>query len=344
MLSKSITGRLTKHLLEDSHPTVDWERCVNRRQQKRPCCICASACPVGALDDPDKPDYTMCDDCGICAAHCPGGAIVGSSLYVQKLMELVERPADSVVLGCRAADGEADCKLGCLAAYPWEVLALLALGGSKLSFLTGTCESCPIHEKMPLFQRSLEQLRTFLGEERYLAAMGEGANTQPQTRREALTGLLRRGGRSAAAVLPESLRQAPDSDLWRQLLRLRLCAGSGEEGETPMEARWTTPLIRGSCRACGICAQVCPNGALHVLPTEDGHFYMAHFGWRCRGCGVCGAVCPWDGIDGFGVMTTSRPERPLTTLTAAHPCGKCGAPCGGEEELCLACAIQARGG
>lgn len=343
MIVKGLTGRLAKHLIEDSHPTVDASRCINRIQQKIPCRICAASCHVAALEDPENPDFGQCDDCGICVAHCPGRAITGSRLYVGRLLELTQRAVSRIVLGCQYAQGEADCKRACLAAYPWEVMAALILGGSGLSFLHGNCESCIHHPQMSLFRRSLERLRSFLGEEKYLAALEKDVSVQLQTRREAFTGLLRRGQNSAAVILPEELRQDPDSDLWRKLLVHRLCFGTqaGEE-EKNNRGSWTAPMISDTCRACGICTKVCPNKALHVAATEDGRFYMVHFGWKCGGCGLCASACPWGSIDGFGMVSMKEADRPMTTLTRARPCTGCGEPCV-EGDLCISCMLKARG-
>lgn len=72
-------------------------------------------------------------------------------------MTLVEHTNQTIVLSCHHSEKEADCKLSCLAAYPWEVLACLARSNNLISFLLGACDSCPHKSQMLLFERSLSQ-------------------------------------------------------------------------------------------------------------------------------------------------------------------------------------------
>ncbi|MGN0307884.1 MAG: NADH-quinone oxidoreductase subunit I [Lachnospiraceae bacterium] len=288
----------------------------------------------------DEPDFSQCDDCGICAAHCSGGALTGSPFYVQRLVELAQKSGGKVILACENQEKEADCKLRCLASYPWEVLALLALQENQITFFKGDCETCVYKMQMIFFERNMDRLEDFLGKESYCSLFSEETAPILQNRREVFAGLLARGKRTAAALLPEELRQEADGDLWRRLLLYRLYYLKETGPENTVEAGWTTPIITDNCIACGICERVCPNGALRVVPTEDGHFLMAHFGWKCRGCGLCKETCPWQGIEGFGVAVTNYPQHPMTTLTGAHPCSKCQAPCAREDELCMTCKIQ----
>ena len=332
---------MTKHLLEENHPQVDYGRCINGIQQKIPCRICEAVCHVQALEDPAKPDFDQCDDCGICVAQCPARAITGSTLYTGQLLELAEENASCVILGCRKSEKEADCKKACLAAYPWEMLAALILGGSRLSFLHGKCEGCEYERQMVFFRRSLEQLCSFLGNQAYTEALGEDTSVEPKTRREAFRGLLNQGRRSAAILLPKEWRETPDSDLWRKLLLNRMKLNETQK-EKNYEGNWTAPLIKDTCRACGICTKVCPNKALHVVKTEEGSFFMVHFGWKCGGCGLCKEACPWKCIEDYVSITMEDGEQPMTTRTLAHPCISCGEPAVGSDK-CIACMLKERG-
>jgi heterodisulfide reductase subunit A len=44
------------------------------------------------------------------------------------------------------------------------------------------------------------------------------------------------------------------------------------------------------CRGCGLCAELCPYGAIEVVDTEDGR-KAEIINVACKGCGVCAATC-----------------------------------------------------
>lgn len=340
MITKGIVGRLTKQLVEEAHPTVDSSCCINEIQQKRYCGLCKVACHVSALDKITSPDFTHCDDCGICVAHCPAQVFTNSPSLTQKLITLVENTNQTITLSCYHSEKEADCKLSCLAAYPWEVLASLVVNNNLISFVPGECDSCPHKTQMLLFERSLSQLKSFLGEEAYKTIFSENQKPQLQSRREAFSNLFRQGGRSALNLLPEELRSSPDKNLWRKILLHRLAS----QNPSKHTAHWITPIIQEDCKAYGICEKLCPNKALRIVLGEDKAFYLTHFSWKCQGCGLCASACPWKCITEFGRVALEPAHRPVVTKTKAKVCNHCSNPAYGELELCIECSIKQREG
>ena len=340
MITKGIVGRLTKQLVEEAHPTVDSSCCINEIQQKKHCGLCKAACHVSALDNITCPDFTHCDDCGICVAHCPAQVFTNSLGLTQKLITLVENTNQTITLSCHHSEKEADCKLSCLAAYPWEVLASLVVNNNLISFVPGECDSCPHKSQMLLFERSLSQLQSFLGEEAYKTIFSENQKPQLQSRREAFSNLFRQGGRSALNLLPEELRSSPDKNLWRKVLLHSLAS----QNPSKHTAHWITPIIQEDCKACGICEKLCPNQALRIVLGEDKQFYLTHFSWKCQGCGLCAAACPWKCITEFGRAALEPAHRPVVPQTQAKVCSHCSNPAYGELELCIECSIKQREG
>ena len=337
MFTSGILGKLTRQVMEEGHPLIDASLCINEIQKKRSCSICKMSCHLQVLDKITQPDFTKCDNCGICTAHCPGRAITASHSLTQKLLELLENEDTQLSLSCHQSDKPSDCSLSCLAVFPWEVLASLAITGNQLLFLSGDCQNCHHQRQMILFNRNLSQLESFLGTELYQRLLSSDKSPRLQNRREAFNTLFRQGRRSATSFLPEKLRDKQDSKLWRKILLHRLAS---QPSSQEIKAHWITPIVEPDCRACGICEKTCPNKALQVVAAENGHFYMAHFGWKCHGCGICAAVCPWKKIKDFGLVAMEIADKPFVTLTEAKPCPKCQAPCHSSQKLCMECTSK----
>jgi pyruvate ferredoxin oxidoreductase delta subunit len=59
------------------------------------------------------------------------------------------------------------------------------------------------------------------------------------------------------------------------------------------------PVIRMEmCNRCGICADVCPDTAVHAVSQagEKRPRYVIDYDY-CKGCGMCAHECPTDAID-----------------------------------------------
>ncbi len=53
------------------------------------------------------------------------------------------------------------------------------------------------------------------------------------------------------------------------------------------------PVIdKESCKACGICIDVCPDIAVRI---EDEEYFIDYD--YCKGCGLCAYECPTDAIE-----------------------------------------------
>ncbi len=57
--------------------------------------------------------------------------------------------------------------------------------------------------------------------------------------------------------------------------------------------RWTWRLLQENCTGCGICADVCKEGAV-LMPRETA--YPRAIPGKCTGCGTCLQECPFDAI------------------------------------------------
>jgi len=62
------------------------------------------------------------------------------------------------------------------------------------------------------------------------------------------------------------------------------------KGEVKVEPIVSEVVDEESCRGCGLCAAVCPYGAIEIVETEKGKKAKT-IEVACKGCGTCGATC-----------------------------------------------------
>jgi pyruvate ferredoxin oxidoreductase delta subunit len=78
---------------------------------------------------------------------------------------------------------------------------------------------------------------------------------------------------------------------------MKIALGAVVRGGTSLEYKtgsWRDqrPVMdRESCKACGICMDVCPDSAVYVKEEQYGIDYD-----YCKGCGLCAYECPVDAI------------------------------------------------
>ena len=341
----SVFGFVVKEALDANggHPSLDTKRCMNRKQGHVECSACAAVCAGHAIADAGqgKTDWNRCVSCGLCTVVCPTGALGFAEHRISRMKKLLSDGKSVHTLSCPYAQAEADSKAWCVASYHWEQIAALALQG-KVEIIRGDCAGCERREKLACLDETLERVQLFLGDEMYhgrviLREKGEGT-AKEVSRRELF-------GRFIPSVRKKQMEagfQTKDYGTDGLAMRRMLSDVMKQRSAQEKEYTWLMPAFTDDCWACGICAKVCPNGA--ITPKEkDGAWHMVCSPVKCTGCGICEAVCREGGIKGLKEVRLAAGKRYAVHRVQAQICPECGAAVkpGSEYALCQRCrAIQ----
>ena len=332
----------------DDHPVLSLSHCINRNQKHLACSACMDICPKGVSDREQKtpPRWNECQNCGLCVAACPSRCIAPSPANSKRHLLLAEKTAD-VVLSCKRAECRAVHEEACLALLPWEFLAYLALSG-KLILNLKPCKDCPHEDCLELLEDQLYKLKCFLGEQSYAKHVQvcfdelPGVKEEGVSRRDFFRAMTHGGQKATALVLNDVIGSKVDAMIYRRLLasRVRELAKENE----PFSCRMALPWISGNCFGCGICALLCPNGALEIGEEQDGKRPVYITPHKCTGCGVCKEVCRDDCIDGICAVNLPHMDRLVLTEVESRSCAQCGRAISPrkEETLCVACRQKRR--
>ena len=149
------------------HPVYVPDHCINRRQRRYVCTACSSVCSRGvfSLKSGESLKWDRCVNCGLCVSACPSRCFLPSLTDRRYYMDGldVSRP---VSFACRDEEEQSDRTVRCLAAVPWELLAMIAMR-TDLVLYTGACAACTREGWAERVEEQLAELRTFLGEERW---------------------------------------------------------------------------------------------------------------------------------------------------------------------------------
>ena len=209
------------------HPVYAPDHCINRRQRRYVCTACSSVCFRGvfSLKSGESLKWDRCVNCGLCVSACPSRCFLPSltdrRYYTDGLD--VSRP---VSFACRDEEEQSDRTVRCLAAVPWELLAMIAMR-TDLVLYTGACAACTREGWAERVEEQLAELRTFLGEERWnrqVHVLTEGRYEAPAapeksgkpektlSRRDLFAGLKKRAAKGLYQAAAERLPLLAEDD------------------------------------------------------------------------------------------------------------------------------------
>ena len=349
------------------HPIYTPENCINRRQRRYACTSCSSVCSRGvfSLKSGESLKWERCVNCGLCVTACPSRCFLPMSAdrrYYTEGLDL-NKP---VSFACRNEEEESDRRVRCLAAVPWELLAMIAMR-TELVLYTGACAACGREGWAELVQDQLTQLRTFLGEERWSrqvhvltagrfeapAATEEDGNSEKELSRRALfSGLKKRAAKelyqAAADRLPLLAEDSEDGMLYRRALAESVIAEQKRSseapghGETPPDYGVRLPRFSANCYGCGICEKLCPQKAIGIGEEKDGTRLIFITPWKCAGCSLCFHICPHGGITEMRTIRVPRLTELALVRVPSASCERCGTaiPPENDPKLCPSCAVK----
>ena len=162
-----LTSAVINTAAAPSRPTLQADRCLNRKQNKFTCTACSEICPehVFSLRAKEELKWSHCRDCGLCVSACPSRCFTLSAGMLRTLTEDT-RADEALVFACECESELMDRKLPCLAAIPWELLALMAFYGEVVLLMTH-CAACEKADAHALLLENLAEAKAFLGEERF---------------------------------------------------------------------------------------------------------------------------------------------------------------------------------
>ncbi len=352
----------------------DATACLPVRFPEQACGLCVSACPVGTIELSDAaPDFQEgCIGCGQCTAVCPTGApSVDGFALPAALPAALPRGSESVQVDCwRVPFAESPpgalrvpCLAGIGAGWLLVLFDLAAAQGERTILLLdrGACAECAAGSGMAALHAVLGEVRELLADcgvadERLprfaaLPSQSQLAPTIPTSageirieRRHFFRGLMggvARGVDEIAAVrattgtggAPNVLRDrvAPLEHMRTVTALTSIAARHGRA----VSSRVLPMASLADCDAHGVCAKVCPTGAL--VREESGETAELRFlAARCIACGQCARNCPDKALHISAAGGSAIVE--VLARWRARQCTTCGEAFFGAGESCPDCS------
>jgi Fe-S-cluster-containing hydrogenase component 2 len=343
------------------------ERCLNRRHKDSKCSLCL-ACPTGAIVTTAMSvmvSAEKCVTCGLCVSVCPTEAFSVQGPAHADLLRLaaggrgavleVACPRRSPIERSRSPAG-AVLRVSCLGwLSPSLLVAMLAQGISNLWLDDSTCADCltgSAHETIVRAVETANRLVGLFGRSPGVALytgsperLGTARTLEvwdPRrpvySRRDLFTAFRRVATQTAATVADQALPAPAPAKLPRHLPAHRALlsaalprllvegASAGSVSGLPVGKVEVSP----GCTACGLCARICPTGAL-AFAKAQGEYSLKLSVTKCLGeaCRLCSLICPVQAV-GFAKQASPAElvnESPLTLRAGSVvACSRCGAP------------------
>lgn len=372
MLKKSVLSLLD----EPDKIQVRSTLCGHTYSNKFDCTLCVDNCPTNSLVwSGNKWVVEDCNRCGKCVSICPSHVF---KLDEDKLMKKYQLNKE-VLLTCDVLlEGVEDSFAGpvvsisCLnQLYPELFLYLLAKQKRINIYLDSEkCSQC--HEfKFENLMDEILEIGDFRERINWIKNLEDLRDLvleneeKSMNRREFFGSMFRRGQKASLEVINETiadfnklfddgsnknnarLKEKSEKRL-RLLMALQLFNQQNISHEiTDLPYRY---IQVDKCEFCGICAKVCPSGALEIKESE-GKKSLHYWPLKCTSCGLCQDVCRLVGEISWGqnmrVEDLMKNKKDIVLAAAkASNCDVCGEEIffypDDQEFTCYGCRLRSK--
>jgi len=332
--------------------------CLNtKKAYAKPCRICSDVCPHRAISPDREIDPKRCTECGLCVAACPSDGLTDNG--ADGLRDYLFKTDTEIILNCPQAERlgfEIPC-LGILDRDAWSTLFLLA-DGKRVTIATGQCAGCLDKEACAASVKTFKALHTEWPEHppvKILVVPDSGQTTGDRSGRAAAQVATPPGKKAGSTDgqlrRPAGLRQWGRQTLqtWLPGLRsdetypipsrrqwLQLALAARPDRRVPFRALEVSP----ACTCCGVCAAVCPQGALQKR-EDEGSLSLVFEPLKCVQCERCTQTCPAQALSLEVKWLSAKLLNGKIHLHTGSPriCSRCGRQVfdNSEPPLCLVC-------
>ena len=355
-----IAENVADKIINDHHILIETSLCSRFRTPKSDCSLCADACPANAITvlDGGAEISAGCIDCGVCYSACPNSAFEIRERSDKKILEEIPIPLSSPLrISCERGDASSDLIVPCLSRLT-EVLLLepMLRGVSGIEIARPSCEGCPLVKVAFHFDtiiRRMHYLYDMLDISRDLISIKniplQGLVKAPEkavSRRAFFGAFGAKAAGIAGAVIPdiegsgagktEIFRNAIENkheNNKRSMLIARILAlgAKAKVNQTaiPTEDSIIADIEIGpGCAACGVCASLCPTGAITQQWTEK-TFSLGFRPSLCTNCRICEKTCM------HGAITIKETVSPALLLQQGET-----VLFEAERKTCIACGMD----
>ena len=345
------------------------DRCLYATDKFAECTACYDVCPAGAIQPGQPPTFNVdsCQICRACLPVCPVGAFTADD-EVPALLNCAERIGAKTVevvcsLNANVDVGAAAAAVrvrGCLAGLGVAAyLGLVSQGLEKVVVRLDACADCPWNQLRPQVETQVQQAQELLalwGQAETLNCVNEvtddwgkrpfwNATSPPLSRRD-----LFRWRESEKKPVAESAADADPNPFHERLHLLRamkqMPAAAGSESTMSLaDLGFALLAVNDDCTACGVCARVCPTGALQ-METAVSSYQLTFSPQICIACDMCRHVCAPNAIrlipDPTFDRVFSTAVDQIVQAGELTKCSKCRTPFAARDgaKLCPVCEFR----
>ncbi len=337
--------------------------CINTKKPFiRACKLCVEICPHNAISEDRELKSQQCTECGACMAVCPSDGFVDRTMDQLHNYLFEDNDRTEIVLNCPKAiprGFEISC-LGILDRDGWMVLLLLA-AETPITIMTGVCAQCQDHQACATSVQAFKQVHVDWPDHPtiQIQVRPDEDAVKPETK-EAIKSVVPRikgtGWRQKSRDKLEEWLPNLTAEMSYTLPKYRQWLLEALQEKTEVKIPFRALCVEDSCTSCGVCAAICPQGALQKQeirnpdqsaedPDKEEKIVSLRLilePQKCVQCGRCMEICRSLALS---LSLKSMSHHLLTGKILIHEgspkyCIRCGKRIMDNKDLCLSCSTS----